>query len=120
MLTSEKPGLPAPEAIRRLVEIGLKAKGRSRDAKGLGHNFTSAGAGDAAPRSAVEETGPLGQWRIADAAEKVRLETRHPAAGAHEGHHLADDTLRLRHVDQNESHKGKCLSVLAAALTIGA
>ena len=30
MLTSEKPDLPVPEAIRRLVEIGLKANGMGK------------------------------------------------------------------------------------------
>ena len=52
----------------------------------------------------VEETGPRGQRRVADEGEKVRLETCHPAAWTHKRHHLADDALGLRHVDEDEPH----------------
>ena len=50
--------------------------------------------------------GPFGVRRIADEGKQVRLEARHPTAGAHKRHHLADDSLGLGHIDKDRSHMG--------------
>ena len=54
----------------------------------------------------VEQSRPRGRWRIAYETDIVRLKACDPATRTNEGHHFADNSFRLRYVDQNEAHVG--------------